>query len=543
VDLWVNGELAHTCSKLPCEFFGGPYAEGVQLVSVVAQDLEGNFLPAENVIAAGELIDAGQDYADWAVDPCPHCPERPDLGPCVQQTCYGPSQPDIHVQEQNFIGCLYQGQDLSQPWTLLDTGTLDGWYTDTCLSPDILAEYFCQGTAGLRELHYDCEVCQDGVCTFCEDTDGGVNLFVPGTTVHGTPDECVPGTEKLNEYFNTLESGVCLESHITVSCPTGCNEVEGACFASCTDGIQNGDEDGVDCGGSCPASCMSCWGGDWGGGPMEDKFSFNSGVVHLAASEAVFEYANCLRDYACRANLGTAATSRIYFTDYSTVTVWDIMDSTDAIMEAVALYVDKHMTYMLDGGLLMWWVCDTSGECSFEFRPQSAHPEVQSAEWTITSSGARHGAWQVPGGWMYDYCPTRFCGDCEDHAILREALLRVLGISKDCAWCADYYESYEGGGHTFNLVLYRGRWRIMDYGALGRYFSFHNSDLHTKTQHLFNDTVGIYWCPKWKDNLGDGQNDAGCSRVHPKWHAWNYVGGEHCPSSYDIETYYTLNCP
>jgi hypothetical protein len=548
VDLWVNNENVHSCSKLPCKYVGGPYPEGVHIFSVVAEDINGNFLPSENVIVDGSEVDTTVDYVDLEIDLCPLCPERPDLGPCIQQTCYGPSQPDITVQEQNYIGCLYQGQDLSQPWTLLDGGSTDGWYTDTCISATVLAEYFCQGTAGLRELHYDCEICHDGICDLCEDSDGGVNPFVPGITAQGVQDACLTDsagnpTARLREYFNTYENGICLRQFVDIHCPSGCNAALGACNATCTDGIQNGDEEGIDCGGSCPASCMSCWGADWGGGPTENKFSLTSSDVHMAASEAILEYVNCLRNYDCRMDLHYKPAYLVFGKSYDQLTAWDIMSNTDFIMEAVAYYVDKHMTYMLDGGLIVMWECDENNKCNFSFEYASEHPGVQSAAWTITESGNRLGAHDGPGYYVFDYCPTRFCGDCEDHAILREALLRVLGISAECAYCADYYESYEGGGHTFNLVLYRGKWRIMDYGQLGSYFRNHNPKLHTMTQHLFNDTTGIYWCPDWKDALGDGHYDEGCSRNHPKHWTWNYVGGDHCPSSYDIETYYTLNCP
>jgi hypothetical protein len=548
VDLWVNNQKVHSCSKLPCKYIGGPYPDRVYIFSVVALDLHNNYLPSEYVIVNSVPVDTTVDHADLEINRCPHCPERPDLGPCVQQTCYGPSQPDISVQEQNFIGCLYQGQDPSKPWTLMDLGPTNGWFTDSCLSPNVLSEYFCQGTGGLRELHYNCEICHDGVCDRCEDSDGGINPFVPGSTVLGVQDYCLLDatgnpTGRLREYFNAYENGVCLSQFIDIICPEGCNVATGACYETCTDGVQNGDEAGVDCGGSCPASCMNCWGADWGGGPTASKFSLTSGDVHMAASEAVFEYTNCLRDPICRTGLFGTSASMIFSEDYSKLTVWDIMDSTDAIMEAIAYYVDEHMTYMLDGGLIVMWECDANNKCNFNFEFASAHPEVQSASWTITESGDRLGAHDEPGYFVFEYCPTRFCGDCEDHAILREALMRVLGISSACAYCADYYESYWGGGHTFNLVLYRGKWRIMDYGRLGGYFNNHDPNLHTKTQHLFNDTTGIYWCPDWKDNLGDGKYDAGCSRNHPKHKAWNYVGGDRCPSSYDIETYYVLNCP
>ena len=192
--------------------------------------------------------------------------------------------------------------------------------------------------------------------------------------------------------------------------------------------------------------------------------------------------------------------------DFSTVTVDDLEGSSDYIMEAVAYYVDKHTTYMYDDDCD---ICDFDGAIN--------------AEDMILRSGSRSG--KLGNGTYVDHCPTDFCGDCEDYAILREALMRVLGISWRCAYCADHYDSYWGGGHTFNLVYYRSKWRIMDYGVLGTYFSIASQWDQHEVNNAWNDHVGEYWCPDW---ISDPACWFCCNHGPPQ----NYEGGERCNSYY-----------
>jgi hypothetical protein len=70
----------------------------------------------------------------------------------------------------------------------------------------------------------------------------------------------------------------------------------------------------------------------------------------------------------------------------------------------------------------------------------------QNAEWALVYNDGR-----------------RFHGDCEDHAILRHALLRALGFDRNFIW------NVGAPGHAFNVVVYRGVYRIMDYGPIHRY--------------------------------------------------------------------------
>jgi hypothetical protein len=257
----------------------------------------------------------------------------------------------------------------------------------------------------------------------------------------------------------------------------------------CADGIQNQGEEGIDCGGPCPTVCQDCW-ARVSIGSAEDAgyFSLYSPRVFATARLALFEYANCLRDPACRSTLAVYDPNL----DYSTVTANLLAGNTDYIMEAVAYYVDKYTQYMFDDDCD---ICDGDG--------------VMTAEDMILYSGSRYGVLtdDVPcidpflgmplTCKLWGNCEKLYCGDCEDHAVLRGALMRVLGISHTCAYAADHYNGYWGEGHTYNLVFYRSKWRIMDYGRLGSAFFHYNHSSAHSSNNVWNDHVGEYWCPDW----------------------------------------------
>jgi len=265
----------------------------------------------------------------------------------------------------------------------------------------------------------------------------------------------------------------------------------------CANGIQDQGEEGIDCGGPCPARCRDCFAdADYGSAENSGYFRLDSMFVHYYAQLALEEYANCLRSGPCRSTLESYDPS----IDFLTVTVEDLEASTDYIMEAVASYVANHTRYMYDD-----------------------HDEVLNAEEMLLYSRYRGG--KLDDGTHVDTCPTLFCGDCEDQAILREALMRVLGVSWRCAYCADHYDGYWGDGHTFNLVYYRSKWRIMDYHSLGHYFGIERYWDEHDPHNAWNDHVGEYWCPDW---ISDPACWFCCNHDPPQ----NYDGGETCDSYY-----------
>lgn len=256
-------------------------------------------------------------------------------------------------------------------------------------------------------------------------------------------------------------------------------------------GIRDGDETGVDCGGSSPAKNMNCISViNPGTGPSSNLFSIGNAnqriIVVAYANTALMEYA-----YDNGADFNTF---------YTGVT------KPDKYVEAVAAFVDRHMSYVSDGGSF-------SG--------------AQSALTTLTNTGHRG--------------PGDFNGDCEDHAILRAALLRALGFSQYCIFCADHHNSKDqgqneecygdkknSGGHAFNIVIYKGKYRILDYGKMKcRYWANKQAwDQHV-VDNIWNDHTGEHWSRQDITPFGSTSPLV------------NYPGNPSCPSSnWDWRTYF-----
>lgn len=384
---------------------------------------------------------------------------------------------------------------------------------DKCIDNTTLLEYYCE-EGEVENIWIECSSgCGLGKCR-CIDSDNGVDIFTFGKTpfyestfgtVRSTPreDKCLD-EETIREYYVRSEEAGCVAYSIDIKCKRGCDSTYNRCIATCDDGIQNQSEEGVDCGGSCPGECMDCYTGGTlvrAGGGEESKFSFDEEIVFEKAEEALEEYTNCLMNDDCRNSLARY----IFMEDYSSVINADL-ESSDAVMEAVGYYVDEHMDYLIDD----------------KYSYETWHAS-QSAYRTLHDSWTRG-------------CDNDYCGDCEDYAILRETLMRVKGVSDSCAYLADHYKTRYGKGHTFNIVLYRNKWRLMDYGTLG--VKFYSRDSMRFPDNLWNDGIGEYWCPEVEEDWGR------CTNIHPKTLTWNYVSGENCPGEWDDnETYLADTCP
>jgi PKD repeat protein len=274
----------------------------------------------------------------------------------------------------------------------------------------------------------------------------------------------------------------------------------------CDDARQGPYETGIDCGGSCSPTCMDCWADAKLGSDGEAHlFSFDDPIVRKTALRALKEYANCLKDENCRRNLYYGAS---VVCDYSKVNPQYLMKKTDFIIEAVGYFVDEHMEWTHDD---LWG---------------SGAPNIAYAAYTIKDSGSR--------------CSKEFCGDCEDHAILRNALIRSLGVSWRCAFCADHFNNYGGtSGHTFNIVVYKNRFRILDYEPLGAKFT--STWDREIPDNLWNDRVGEYWCSDLKESIA---GPGGCGQIHAQSYTWNYPEGARCPTTWDGSKTYNENiCP
>ena len=238
-----------------------------------------------------------------------------------------------------------------------------------------------------------------------------------------------------------------------------------------TNGHKDGDETGVDCGGSSPARdlkpCKSSV--SPGNGPSSSLFCLKNkadlDVLQIFGMAALVEYAEKAQANFDQFYSGPA--------------------KADHYVEAVAHYVEKHMDYQSDGG--SW-------------------KGPQSAIRTIMESGHRGS--------------KDFAGDCEDFAILRASLLRALGFSNKAIFCADHHNSKDQGhldetygdhksknGHSYNIVVYRGKYRIMDYGDMSilKWAPKINPDGTVEwsawdqhvTDNIWNDHTGKYW--KWQN--------------------------------------------
>ncbi len=281
-----------------------------------------------------------------------------------------------------------------------------------------------------------------------------------------------------------------------------------------TNGICDGTETGVDCGGLSPARdfrpCRASV--DPGRAASSKYFSLRNpdqlNVVRTFATLALYEYLEDVN--AGRRNRGQ--------TPYTFASFYSGPEKPDRYVEAIAWYVDKHMEYVKDES----WGHEWHG--------------TQSAYKTLTRSGHRGS--------------KEFAGDCEDFAVLRAALLRSLGFYHKAIFCADHHNSYKtdewwnetrhndpnkkkkSGGHTFNIVIYKGKYRILDYGTM---YIRHLRDRHGNpiawdqnvVDNIWNDHTGKHWTKKDVYPYGS------------RYPLVNYPGNPCSPSSnWDWRTYF-----
>jgi hypothetical protein len=294
----------------------------------------------------------------------------------------------------------------------------------------------------------------------------------------------------------------------------------GAGLSSCANGVTDGDEQDLDCGPGCPSACQDCFAAaSPGSGDAAPYFSLGSQYVAAVAMTAKFEYLNYLSTEEGRDESLDIFRPAKVGGDYASRNV----------IRAVARYVDTHMDYFLDDP-------DDWDEAP--------------AEKTIRTSGGRWGASGDKKEGTEDLvmgpCLNRYCGDCEDHAFLRFALLRAMGIGRRCAWVADHHNDFDQGqrtcgklskkgdsdGHTYNLVYWKGKYRILDYSSeVYETNSIQCWDQHA-TDNIFHDAYGEHWD-------AEGENLSPTGSLHH-----NYPGDHTCGGpSWNFRTYYRDLCP
>ncbi len=207
-----------------------------------------------------------------------------------------------------------------------------------------------------------------------------------------------------------------------------------------------------------------------------DKF-----IVTTHAMNAVMEYAN-----------------------NQMITVAEVLSTADNMVAAVAWYVDEHMSWRSDA--INRTVFADNGYSSYN--PGWDFP--QPADLTLTISGNLTNT--NPG--------DDFKGDCEDHAILRAALLRALGFAPWAIWDAiDNPIS-----HEYNIVLYEGAFRLMDYGTIDTWLDSHTWNAH-RSYYGWNEDHG----PRYVNPL---QHD------YLVTYTDNYPGGKSDGNEWSYKVYY-----
>ena len=281
--------------------------------------------------------------------------------------------------------------------------------------------------------------------------------------------------------------------------------------SSCANGIKDGTEDQTDCNGICPNVCEDCFADAWPGqGDAAEYFSLNSQAVKDASQEALDNYRIHLK----------WKTGNWPSEDYFDPAVVGNNLAAERIISAVARYVDTNMTYFIDS-------YDGWGEAS--------------AERTILKSGNRLGKTKDDAE-TAEFCTNMYCGDCEDFAFLRFALIRALGVGRRCVWVADHHESHDqgqgncpkskDGGHTYNIVYWHGKYRILDYTSKVRPVTSNKCWSAHATDAIYNDVYGDYWASPETQLSPNG-------KLH-----LNYPGSWKCGGpGWNWKTFYTDVCP
>ncbi len=191
------------------------------------------------------------------------------------------------------------------------------------------------------------------------------------------------------------------------------------------------------------------------------------------------------------------------------ITVLQAANTADLMVAAVAWYVDHHMTWRDDA--TNQTVFANNGWASYS--PGWDFP--QPADLTLTISGTLTNA--TPSD---DYE-----GDCEDHAILRAALLRALGFAPWAIWDA----IDNPVTHEYNIVLYEGAYRLMDYGTIDRWLQTHTWASH-QSYYGWNEANGPRYVATANHNFLVNQVD-------------NYPGGKSDGQSWSYQIYYKDTSP
>jgi hypothetical protein len=278
-------------------------------------------------------------------------------------------------------------------------------------------------------------------------------------------------------------------------------------LSNCQDGKQNLFESGIDCGGPCDAQCVECidpWTTTYWpiAVPTATPEQIGPRLLQLADDQLFIRSYDTLFEFADEEGVLVTA-----------------LDTSDEIIAAVAWFVDEHMNWLSDndGGPNQTCI-NTANGLGYDAGWDFPIP----ASYTVNYTG-------LPACYS---CGTDFCGDCEDHAILRQALAKRIGISSKCVW--DAIDLNDPARHEYNVVLYRSKYRLMDYGEIDTWLASHTS-LH-ETENNWNYVYG----PRYPD-AGNLAEDF--TYNYPLSGPLATPSKVDCSLAWDLNTYYEGTCP
>jgi hypothetical protein len=201
--------------------------------------------------------------------------------------------------------------------------------------------------------------------------------------------------------------------------------------------------------------------------------------------------------------------------------------TADALVEAVADYVEDHVDPELDGVIRILYRNHEPGDDDDFSEYEEANP--------ATSDNPAVDEFVQPADLMIRRGGTvaKYQGDCEDEAILRAALLRRLGFQPWAVWharSADYTVAGMTTSHEYNIILYEGAFRVVD-GPVG----------------ILLDGPGVGEENKYRSKYGWNERhgprmDVSTEEYLPSF-ADNYPGGKSDGRSWSHKVYFRMNSP
>jgi hypothetical protein len=240
-------------------------------------------------------------------------------------------------------------------------------------------------------------------------------------------------------------------------------------------------------------------------------YQLSDQVVHDTAYEAAMDYVND-----CRANPAVHVSEVSHRPDLAghpeLVDLADVLSDSDLLVAAIAWFVDRNMTWSDDAHNepILNNTFGLNYHPGWDFPIPANYPIRYTGDAIFTST--------------YGYAPDRFHGDCEDHAILRAALLRALGMNPSYVWNV----MDNPVTHEYNVVAYRGAFRIMDYGPIGRWLATHMWDSH-RSYYGYNENYG----PRYPGPF---------QHLYLAAYANNYPGGAPLCQAWSYLNYYQDTC-